>query len=142
MTETDTKKRPKWVWAITILFFISLVFTAYSQYAVYMGLIELPASVKAHYDNLGMIDYGIMFISGIVGIAAVVTLFMLKKTTTRLWAIYLGVSVLVQVYTAVSTPEYLKTIETPGIVGIIIGVVIMVAIYLYTRRLDARGYLV
>jgi len=142
MTKTDTKKRPKLVWAITILYFISLVFTAYSQYAVYTGLIELPADAKAYYDNLGIIDYGIMFISGIIGIAAVATLFMLKKITTTLWAIYLGVSVLTQVYSAVSTPEYLKTVERSGMVGIIIGVVIMAAIYLYTRRLDARGYLV
>ena len=142
MTRTDTKNRPKWVWAITIIYFISLVFAAYSQYAVHIGLIKLPENTQTYYDNLGIVDYGIMIISGIVGMASVVTLFMLKKITTRLWAIYLGISIAGQAYTAISTSEYLKTLQTSGIIGVMIGTVIMVFIYLYTRRLDARGYLI
>lgn len=141
MTETGTKKRPKWVWTITIFYFISLLFAAYSQYAVHTGLIKLPENTQTYYENLGIVDYGIMIISGIVGMASVVTLFMLKKITTTLWAIYLGITIAGQAYTAIGTPEYLKTLQTSGMAGVITGAVIMVAVYVYTRRLDARGYL-
>ncbi len=140
MNTIDTSKRPKWVWAIAIFYVFSIIFTSYSFYAVYKGLIPLNEAQQKYFSNLGIIDYAITVISALLSIAAATTFFMLKKITIKIWAASFIFGIITQIYSALGS-NYLEVMKASDNIGALIGITITIAIYFYAKRLNARGYL-
>lgn len=132
--------RPGWVWAISIFYIFSFLWTSLSFYLVLSGVITLYDALKQYFENLRAIDLGISVISSILGFSAVVTLFMLRKITIKIWLTVIIFGLVSFVYSIVAT-NWLAAISGAGRFGILISYVIPIAIYFYTKRLDARGFL-
>ena len=136
----NTNKRPKWVWVITITFVLSSVYTVYSIYAVKNGLVSLDEAQKEYFARLGFIDWGISAITALLNVTAAITLFMLKKITVKIWAAAVTVAIFSHVYSLLFT-NYFESMPASGVIGAFTGLLIVIAIYFYTRRLNARGVL-
>lgn len=133
-------KRPKWVWAISIFYSFSIVSAIYSFYVIYSGSIPLNEVQKEYFESLNFIDMALTFVSSMLTLSAAITLFLLKKITIKLWAAIFVFSAFAHLYSAFTT-NYIETLDQIGFSGIIFGTIIIVLIYFYTKRLDARGYL-
>jgi hypothetical protein len=134
------KKRPGWVWAISIFYGLSAIYTPFSFYLIYAGLIPLAPAQKAYFDGLGVIDWAVTAVGSLIMLAAVVSLFLLKRGTVKLWGAAVGFSILSYLYNALAK-NWLAAINAAGLIGAVIGFALIVAIFFYAKRLDARGYL-
>jgi hypothetical protein len=136
----ETKKRPGWVWAISILYGLSAIWTPISFYLIYSGLIPLAPAQKAYFDGLSVLDWAVTVAISLIMLAAVVSLFLLKRVSVKLWGAAVVFSVLSYLYNAIAK-NWLAAIDVGGIIGAAIGFALVVAIFFYTKRLDARGFL-
>lgn len=133
-------KRPGWVWVISLFYIFSFVVTFLIFSLIFSGVIPLPENQKHYFENLGIMGQMIMLVSSILSLAAAITLFRLKKLTVKLWLAKLLLDIVSIVYNIVTT-NWLQTTGSSGIVGMFVGLAIVISIYLYTKRLDARGFL-
>jgi hypothetical protein len=136
----EPKKRPGWVWAISILYGLSAIYTPVSFYLVYSGLALSAPAQKAYFVGLGIVDWAILAIGALIMLAAVVALFLLKRVSIRLWGAAVVFSILSYLYNAI-TRNWLAALDIAGLIGAAVGFILIVAIFFYTKRLDARGYL-
>jgi hypothetical protein len=56
---TVATKRPKLVWAISIFYVISALWTILSFYLVLKGSLPLTPEQKAYFRNFNILDYGL-----------------------------------------------------------------------------------
>lgn len=143
LTHTNTHdkgKRPGWVWVISIWFMFSTIIFPLSLYMALSGTLPLNAAQQAYYNNLGMLNYLIIAIRVILTFSAGLTLFLLKKVTIKIWLAIIVFAVFSNIYNLMTT-EWLKIAGNTGVIGAVVGFMIMIAIYFYTRRLEARGVL-
>lgn len=136
----DTSKRPGWVWAISILYGLSTIYTPISFYLVYSGALPLTGAQKEYFNSLGMFDWILVAVGSVIMLSAVVSLFLLKRVTIKLWGLAIIVTVLNSIYSMIAK-NWLAAMDIPSLVGVVIGFALVVAIFFYTKRLDARGYL-
>jgi hypothetical protein len=136
----EPKKRPGWVWAISILYGLSAIYTPLSFYLIYSGVIPLAGAQKAYFDGLGIVDWAAAAIGALIMLAAVVALFLLKRVSIKLWGTAIVFSVLSFIYNATSK-NWLAALDIGSLIGAAIGLALVIAIFFYTKRLDARGYL-
>lgn len=134
------QKRPKWVWAITIFYVLSLLWTLLSFYLVLNGKIPLSPEQKLYFDNLGPIDWGITVIHCILSFSAAITLFMLNKITVKIWLACILFSVFSYSYALLNT-SWAEVVGNGGGLGAFLGSGLLVVIYFYARKLEKRGIL-
>lgn len=82
--------RPILVWIIAILILGSTAMTLWFGYAVITGQVPLPPSEQFYFDNLGTIDYLLMFCSMMLNLYAAIALFFMRHA-----ALYFFVTALV-----------------------------------------------
>jgi mannose/fructose/N-acetylgalactosamine-specific phosphotransferase system component IIC len=134
------KKRPVWVWVISVLYGLSAIWTPISFYLIYAGLVPLNAAQKAYFDGLGVIDWAVTVAVSLIMLAAVVALFLLRRVSVKLWGMAVVFSVLSYLYNAMAK-NWLAALDVASIIGAAVGFALVVAIFFYTKRLDARGFL-
>ena len=133
-------KRPGWVWAISLFYIFSFVITFLVLSLTFSGVIPLPENQKNYFESLGMIGWMIASISSILSLAAAITLLMLKKLTIKLWLAKFLFDLVSIAYNIVTT-NLLQSVGGLGVVGMFIGLATVISIYLYAKRLNARGFL-
>lgn len=136
----EVKKRPGWVWVISIFYIFSLAWTFLSFYMILNKIIPIPIETQEYFSNLGIIDWLLMTIGSSITLIAVVTLFLLKRITIKVWLTSFVFGILSTAYSAIAT-NWLQIMQTSTIVSTLIGFAIVLAIYSYAKRLDNRGYL-
>ena len=57
MNEPTARKRPAWVWIISIFYIISAVWTLFSFFLIFSGALPLPPQQAAYFRSLTSIDY-------------------------------------------------------------------------------------
>jgi hypothetical protein len=134
------KKRPGWVWVISIFYGLSAIYTPLSFYIIYSGLVPLAAAQKAYFDGLGIVDWAITAVGALIMLAAVVALFLLKRVSIKLWGAAIVIGILNNLYNAIAKNLF-AVVNIASLIGTAVGFILIVAIFFYTRRLDARGYL-
>jgi hypothetical protein len=134
------KKRPVWVWAISIFYGFSAIYTPLSFYLIYSGLVPLAPAQKAYFDGLGIVDWVVTALGALIMLAAVVALFLLKRVSIKLWGGALVFGILNNLYYAIAKNLF-AVFNTMSLIGTAVGFILIVAIFFYTKRLDARGYL-
>ena len=139
-SEVSSIKRPKWVWVITIFYSCSFIFTGFSFFAIFSEIIPITEVERAYFDNLSIFDWAMSAISTLLNVVAVITLFLLKKITIKAWGLVCICTGLFTIDAMIFT-DYLKVIEGSGLVGSLIGFILVVGIFVYSRKLDKNGCL-
>jgi len=75
----ENKKRPGWVWAISIFYFFSAAYTLLSFYLIYSGKIPLQPAQKAYFESLTIVDMGLTVLLGLSNLIGAVLLFCLRR---------------------------------------------------------------
>ena len=140
-TNQNVRKRPGWVWAISIFYFISAVFTLLSFYVIFSGRISIDPAQKAYFDSLTPIDYGITIILGLLNLTGVVTLFLLRRQAFYFFTGSFIVNILMTIWHLLSK-GWIAAIGGPGLVGVIISWGLLIAVCLYSRSLIKAGVLI
>jgi hypothetical protein len=116
----ENKKRPGWVWAISIFFFFSAAYSLLSIYLVSSGKIPLQPAQKAYFDSLTFIDYGLTILLGLTNLTGAVLLFLLRKQAFYLFAVAFAANVLMTVWHIVSK-GFIAAVSSVGLIGMLIG---------------------
>jgi hypothetical protein len=88
-----TKKRPGWVWVISVWYTISFVLASVLAYLTFSGLIPMTPQFKAYIGGLTAIDYIFTIIQPLLSVSAAVALFLLRRQATYLFWSLLAVGV-------------------------------------------------
>src|SRR3989338_1768522 len=91
-------KRPKWVWAISIFYFFSAVYTLLSLYLIHSGAVAVPEATRKYLENLTALDYAFSIPIGLANLAGAVSLFFLRKVAYPLFLGSLIFSILMSVW--------------------------------------------
>jgi len=134
------EKRPRGVWVISLFMFISAAYTLLSFYLIFSGVISLDQTGQAYFDSLGTIDWLGSVSIGVLNLAAAISLFMLRKISVNLFITAFVLNMLMTVMQAVRT-SFTEVLGGSGIIGVLVGLAIMLAIIAYTRRLAKQGTL-
>lgn len=141
MTEQLPRKRPGWVWVISIFFFFSAAWTLLSFYLIHTGTIPLNQQQRAYFEGLGAFDYSVTVLLGVANLMGAACLFLLRRAALYLFGAALVVNTLFTAWQILSTP-WPDTIGSSGLTGAFIGWVLLVAVCLYVWRLSRKGVLV
>ncbi len=134
------KKRPGWVWAISIFFFFSAGWTLLSFYLIYTGTVSLNPAQQAYFNNLTILDYSLTILMGFANLVGAISLFLLRKVALYLFVTALFANLLMTVWHIVFK-GWAVAIGAPGLLGAIIGLGILVAVCFYSWRLTKSGVL-
>ncbi len=141
MTGADTitsspikRRRPKLVWVITVFYFISAGWTLLSFALIYSGITPLNAAQVVYFKSQTIFDIFFTIVIGALNFMGAIFLFFLRRTAFHLFLSAFILSILMVVYHILSK-DWLAAIGGPGLIGIIIGWTISVAVILYTRKL-------
>jgi uncharacterized membrane protein YecN with MAPEG domain len=139
-TIAKNKKRPVWVWAISLFFFVSSVYTLLSFYLIYSGRIPLQSAQKAYLNSLTFIDIGLSVLLLLTNLTAAVLLFLLRKQTFYLFAIALVANLLMTIWHTISN-NFMANMSSGRLIGMVIGWIILLVICVYTKHLEKAGVL-
>jgi hypothetical protein len=107
---------------------------------LHAGAIPLSAAQHEYFNSFGIVDYlGIVAGSVIAGFAAV-QLFRLRKSAVAAFGVTIGLS-LVTWLVRLLRGGVAQALGGSGLVGTCLGWIFLVCVFLYARRLRARGVL-
>jgi hypothetical protein len=138
--EVVTAKRPGWVWAITIFFFIWVGWTLLSFLLIRSGAVPLNAAQAAYFDSLTALDYLASIGVGLANLAGAIALFRLRRAAFYIFAGSVGANLLLTLWHA-TAKGWVAAMSGSGLVGAAIGFGLLFAVCLYSRRLLQRGVL-
>lgn len=143
-TETKTgaaaAKRPRWVWVISIFFFLSAGWTLLSFLLIHAGAVALNAAQVAYFDSLTAWDYASSLGIGLANLTGAITLFLLRKAAFYLFAFAFSANLLLTSW-HVATKGWFAAMSGAGLVGAVIGLGLLFAVCAYSRRLLQQGVL-
>ena len=136
------KKRPVWVWVISIYYALSSVSTVVSGYLIFSGLIPITPEVKGYIGRLSAFDYGLAIVQILISLSAIVALFLLRRPATYLFWSYLAVEVGWHVW-HIAPRGWITAIRsmTGASAEDIIGIGILLAVCVYSEKLKRQGTL-
>lgn len=134
------KKRPRWVWVISIFYFLSAGWTLLSFYLISAGLVPLNAAQEAYFATLATVDYGVTILMGLAAFTGAVALFFLRKVALYLFLTSFGVNILLTLWHVMSK-GWVEAIGGAGLFGAMMGLGLMLAVCIYTWKLIQRGTL-
>jgi len=134
------KKRPGWVWAISIFFFLSAGWTLLSFYLINTGAVPLNAIQKEYFGRLAGVDYGLSVIMGLTNLIGAVALFFLRKVSFYLFATAFGANLILALWHTV-TRGWVAAVGGAGFVGALIGWGLLIVVCIYSWKLLQRGVL-
>jgi hypothetical protein len=134
------RKRPVWVWIITIFYMFGALSAIISQIAVATGLLAVPAEVREYYASRTVLLHVLGFIPLLLNVVAAVLLWRLRKAAFTLFcltfamgAAFMGVQLLTGSY---PISLFKSTIGSQAI-GWVVGIMVIA----YTYHLMRRGTL-
>jgi hypothetical protein len=134
------RPRPKGVWVVSSFYVISVGWTLLSFALVFSGAIKLTGEQEAYLTSLTGVDWFFTFATGVVTLSAAISLFLLRRIAVTLFAVALALNVAVSTYYVMRT-NWITAIGGAGSVGTLLGLLILVTVTLYARRLSKRGVL-
>jgi len=140
VNEVVAAKRPGWVWAISIFFFLSAGWTLLSFCLIHAGVIPLNAAQVAYLDSLTVLDYVSSVGIGLANFAGAITLFFLRRVSFYLFAIALGAN-LALTFWHVATKGWVAAMGGAALFGAVLGLGTLFAVCAYSRRLLQQGVL-
>ena len=136
----NTKKRPIWAWIISIFYLLSAGYTLLSFFLIFSGIISVNEAQQVYFASLGIIDWLSTLLIAVFGLAAAISLFLMRRVSVILFSIALGLNIVFTIIQALRT-NWAEALGGPGLIGTLIGWVIIVVIILYARNLAKKGIL-
>jgi hypothetical protein len=137
-----TKKRPGWVWVISIWYTISFVVASVLAYLTFSGIIPMTPQLKAYIGSLSTIDYVFTVFQPLLSVSAAVALFLLRRQATYLFWLLLAVGVASRVWQYDLRSGITGVGSMPGgSTGAFFAMGIQLAICIYVENLKRRGTL-
>ena len=137
---TGTRRRPIGVWVICLFYALSAVWSLFSFTVVLSGAIPLNPAQHEYLASQTNLDWFLLVVSGVLGLSASVSLFLLRRVAIALFSVNFALGVILTIYQSVRT-NLLEAAGGPSIVGMLLGWLIAVAVILYARMLAKRGVL-
>ena len=138
MKNTKKKKRPIWIWVISIFYFLSAGYTLLSFYLIYTGTITLTPAMQAYFDSLSTFDYSITILTGTANFFGAITLFLLRKQAFYLFSGALCAGILLTISHTICK-GWATAIGGSGLIGMLISWGIALAVITYSKKLIKRG---
>jgi len=129
-------KRPKFVWAILVLYTFGLLVGLASMYAIFSRAFRLPPGDAAFYASFGTINFLGLAASALLSLGVMVQLFRMRKSAASIATA--GFVVLI-VKEAWYQPQLMRLGHSP--VPALIGVVLASLVVCYTWYLKRTGAL-
>jgi len=138
----STKKRPGWVWVISVWYTISFVVASLLAYLTFSGVIPMTPQLKAYIGSLSTIDYVFTVVQPLLSVSAAVALFLLRRQATYLFWLLLAVGVASHVWQYDLRTRITEVQSMPGgSTGAFFAMGIQLAICVYVQNLKRRGTL-
>jgi hypothetical protein len=134
------RKRPIWVWLLSLFFLLSAIWTLLSFFMIWSGAIPLEPAQKAYFDRLTPIDYALTIVVGLLNLSAAIALFLLRKIARDLFLASLALSLILAAWQA-ATKGWVDALGGPGFVGVLIGYILLIAVCIYAWHLRRKGVL-
>jgi hypothetical protein len=134
-------KRPKWVWAISIFYFLSAVYTLLSFYLVHSGAVTVSGATHQYLASMTALDYVFSILLGVAGLVGAVTLFFLRKVAYFFFLGSLILNILMTVWYALSNNLLAALPGGTAVIGMIIGWGMLLAVCIYIKKLSKLGVL-
>jgi len=131
---TETRKRPKLVWVISIFYILSAGWAVLSFALIFSGVIPLNEAQKAYFDAQSIVDNIFTITMGSLNFLGAILLFLLRRYAFHCFLTAFSLGILMYI-DHIFYKNWLGVIGTPGLVGAIIGWLISIAIILYANRL-------
>jgi len=138
--DVEKKNRPKWVWAITIIFFFAPGWTLLSFYLVSVGSIPIAGPVKVYFESLTTFDHILTVAIVLANFLGAIALFLLKKIAFYLFTGALIGNFLVTIWYALSK-GWLVAFGGRVVFATLIGWALLVAVCIYLWNLKKKGVL-
>ena len=137
---TAPRRRPGWVWAITIFVLLSAGYTLLSFLLIYGDVVPLTDVQQEYFDSLRAVDFLYSLGLALLNLVATVYLFLLRRQALP---IYIAAFVLNVVITCfhLFTRNWLEVTGAAGVIGMMFGWGISIGIIAYTQSLVKRGVL-
>ncbi|MBE9060759.1 hypothetical protein [cf. Phormidesmis sp. LEGE 11477] len=132
MTESSVRKRPVWVWLISVPYIFLNAWFLLSAFLFLSGIVSVPPDLPPELaasinDKLTGNAPFFLITHSCLCLAAAIALVRLRKVAFYLFAVLLGIS--------------LFNIEIDGLSGTTFDWIILIAICIYTWRLKQKGVL-
>lgn len=134
------RRRPAWVWIISIFYFLSIAWALLALSLVVFGRLPLNPAQQAYFSRLGTLDWIVSL--AIVGcnLGGAVALLMLRKQAPYLFLVGLVIS-LAQIAWQVQSKSLLALAGGSGLIGLIASPLIALAVIAYGFHLRNRRIL-
>ncbi len=137
---SHSRKRPVWVWVISIFFFIFAGGTLLSFLLIGTGALHLASLQQAYFDSLSKLDYSLSIAIGLADLIGAITLLLLRKIAFYLFLGALTVNLFMSVWHAL-TKGWIGAIGGGDFLAAIMSLAISIAVCAYTWKLVKRGVL-
>jgi hypothetical protein len=138
--ESASGKRPGLVWVIFIYYMVRYSFSILSVTLISDGVIPVNSTIKAFFDSWSASSKILILIESSLNIAGAVFLFLLRRHAYYYLLAALGFVILMDVY-AIVINNWLTAIGSSGLVDIVKGWLIGIAVIFYSRYLIKKGIL-
>lgn len=141
MNEAENpKRRPLGVWVVSMFYILSAGWTLLSFALIFSGSIKVTPAQETYFASLTAVDWFFSLTIGVVGISAAVCLFLLRRVAVTLFSVALALNLTFSAVHIMRT-NWTGVLGGDELVGALFGLIIMVAVILYARRLAIRGLL-
>jgi len=135
-----SSRRPIWVWVIFVFYLLSAGFTLLSFAVLFSGAVKPDAAQEAYFASLTSVDWFLTLSIGVTSIAGAIALFLLRRLAVILFSVSLALNFGLTAFQIMRT-NWIEAIGGPGLFGILVAWLILVAVILYARHLSKRGVL-
>ena len=144
MTPAKLRARPAWVWVISIFFFISVSWNILSYYLVYSGVFPLEPTQEALLGSFTVVDHSLSVAIAVLNLAGALSLFLLRRRAYHFFLAALSLNLVTMIWYFVARGGVRKFLEATGWAGLIgqmMGLGLLTAVWLYARKLKKSGVL-
>ena len=138
--EPALRKRPKLAWVISIYYILSAGITILSFVLISTGAIQINEITKAYYDSQNIFDHTLTITIGFLNILGATFLFLLRRYAYHCFLTAFAFGIVMYVYHIIFK-NWLGAIAGAGLVGAVIGLLISIAIILYSKKLMKVDFL-
>lgn len=136
----DTQKRPLGVWIIAVFYLLSAGWTLLSYILIFGGIIAINEAQRIYFASLGLFDWITTILIMILSLSAAISLFLLRKISVFLFSIVLFLNTILTLLQILQT-NWAEAVGIPGLIGVIIGWMILIIIFLYAKNLAKKQIL-
>ena len=132
--------KPIGVWIVSAFYVLSAGNTLLSFALLFGGVIKITAAEEAYFTSLTGVDWFFSLAIGVISMSAAVCLFLLRRVAVALFSVALVLNLALSAFHVMRT-NWIEVLGGAGLVGVLGGWLVLVAVIVYARRLAKRGLL-